>query len=601
MKNTVTRMFLSIGLVIAGVAQAENAPSSPATPPVTPPTVVPPATPPAQISLPPQAVAELSFKQGLKAEMEYVAQLFSKYYAPKEWKEKHIQWNLDAEKKKSLAQIDNAKTMYDVRRALVDFVKSTQDYHVSVRFNTTESATLPVFVRTVDDVTLVVDVDYDALSPMFSELTPGSRILAVDGVPISDVLAQLQKELGRNVAKTDQALSDIAFSFRRASNGLKVPQGPVMITFQTLSGTVKDAQLVWYYSPPAVPDWNPTFAKPSAEAQVPKINFVKPMMISDEAEQYHGEQPYYMGARKPYLSDFGARLWSTSAENTFDAYMYKNQDGKIIGVVRIPSYVPPMGDEQAAIDFAGIVAHFQTHTDSMIIDQLNNPGGSLFLVYTLASMLVDRPVYVPKNRVALDEQTKNLCVTVMRVKDLITSDSIAQMFWGPSIGGYPITKQFHQMTVNYCTEVMNELKAQKTISKPIHLYGFDRVNPFPGPRYSKKIVVLVNELDFSGGDWFPTILQDYNRSLPKDKQRIQILGTRTAGAGGYISQIPITGSFGISRLIFTGSLAERADLNPIENLGVTPDVEIPVTARDYLSGFAFYKGKVAQTLKALMN
>ncbi|MEI7973797.1 MAG: protease-like activity factor CPAF, partial [Bdellovibrio sp.] len=295
-----------------------------------------------------------------------------------------------------------------------------------------------------------------------------------------------------------------------------------------------------------------------------------------------------------FVGDFGkSRIWSSPAESTYDAYMYRNAEGKIIGVVRIPNYTPELGGDQAAADFSEIIQHFETHTDAMIIDQLNNPGGSLFLVYTLASMLTEQSLFLPKNRVALTPSTVAQCAQILKMSDFVINDATARMLYGPSIEGYPITYNFHLMTKNHCEFVISEYKQQKQISDPTWIWGFDKINPYPGPRYTKSIVVMVNELDFSGGDWFPSILQDNKIAT--------IVGVRTAGAGGYISQMSFPSSFGLNRIVFTGSLAERVDTSTIENLGIKPDINIPMTALDYFSGFSYYKSKVRQVLNSLLK
>ena len=83
--------------------------------------------------------------------------------------------------------------------------------------------------------------------------------------------------------------------------------------------------------------------------------------------------------------------------------------------------------------------------------------------------------------------------------------------------------------------------------------------------------------------------------------RATIIGTRTAGAGGYVGSITFPSSFGFSGISCTGSIAERADKNPIENLGVTPDVEIKLTVEDVRKGFTKYLEQVKSTVDSLMK
>ncbi|MCR4295307.1 MAG: S41 family peptidase, partial [Elusimicrobia bacterium] len=127
-----------------------------------------------------------------------------------------------------------------------------------------------------------------------------------------------------------------------------------------------------------------------------------------------------------------------------------------------------------------------------------------------------------------------------------------------------------------------------------HVSGVDDIDPAPKAeeRYTKPILLLTNALDFSGGDFFPAILQD--------NQRATILGVRTAGAGGIVRSFSVN-QFGIDRLSATTSLAERPNGKPIENLGVTPEIPYEITARDLRTGFAEYRWKILKALDGLLD
>jgi len=79
------------------------------------------------------------------------------------------------------------------------------------------------------------------------------------------------------------------------------------------------------------------------------------------------------------------------------------------------------------------------------------------------------------------------------------------------------------------------------------------------------------------------------------------LGTRTAGAGGYVSECTFANPFSMASVSYTASIAERADSNPIENLGVTPDIRYDLTEEDFLNGFSSYKEAILQAVETLLD
>jgi C-terminal processing protease CtpA/Prc len=91
------------------------------------------------------------------------------------------------------------------------------------------------------------------------------------------------------------------------------------------------------------------------------------------------------------------------------------------------------------------------------------------------------------------------------------------------------------------------------------------------------MLVYVDELCFSCGDFVPAILQDNGRAI--------LFGKRTAGAGGYVLGVKHPNLNGIRGFTLTGSIAERKDLQPIENLGVTPDIAYELTIDDARHGY----------------
>lgn len=534
-------------------------------------------------------------KEQLKRELDYVGQLFATQYAPREWKEKFLNWNLPAAVAASQALIDRSTNLREARMAVVEFLNTTADYHVGYSFLSTERATFPFQVKTVEGKTILVFIDRAKLSQVAFPFVEGDEILTMNGRPIAAVLGDIKKVLGANVDATDTAMADLYLVRRAGSANFPIEQGPVTFTIKRAANEkVGSVQLTWEYTPEELSNGILEFPM-QRDPIVPNLQMISPKAI----EMAELENRFGLGGRKSFLPDLGERIWETAETNTFDAYMYQSEKG-FVGVIRLPSYVPAYGAVEglsavyvkAVADFAGILRHFQKFTRALVIDQNNNPGGSVFYLYALASMLSDQALTVPQHRVALSFAEAQSWVTTAKQLEALKSDEDAKKLFGDDeLTGYPVSLALAHSVLDYARFYVREFRAGKDISSPYYLYGVDKINPSPYAQYTKPVVILTNELDFSGGDFFPAILQD--------NHRVTVVGTRTAGAGGYVKSNQFPNSFGLGMIAFTGSLAERVDKNPIENLGVTPDVLLPMTLEDFRGGFKKYNDGVRAVVNGL--
>lgn len=528
----------------------------------------------------------------LNNDLDYVASIFSNYYAPREWKESSFGWDIQKELAIAKTKVQAANSVLDVRAAVAGLIKSTKDYHVSYTFYSTERAVLPLSVKTVEGKTLIVWINRDLLPAGVFPFVEGDEIVGMGGVPVAEVLKEIKNHLGTNVEVTDAALADLYLTRRTARLNMMVPQGPISIQVlrqgQTQSST---HQLFWEYAEEQIPGQLSYLSDEVVWTQPSAITLPKPIMVAPAAKAVRdigATNPYSIGERNSYLPDFGARLWSSPAFYPFDAYIYENEAGKKIGMIRIPDYTPQIPAMATAV-FGEVMKKFEAETEGLLIDQLNNPGGSVFYLYSLVSILAKESMSTPAHRIAVRPGDVKECITTLGQLESITNDAEAKKLIGPSIEGYPTSYQLVLGIRYFCKFMMAEYKAGKKMTDPYFIWGVDRINPHPTIHYSKPIVIMTNQLDFSGGDFFPAIMQDNKRAT--------IVGTRTAGAGGYVLAAEFPNSFGIESISFTGSIAQRPSLDPIENLGVTPDVEIPVTVEDVRGGYTNYINQV----KAVIN
>src|SRR5262249_29962176 len=149
----------------------------------------------------------------------------------------------------------------------------------------------------------------------------------------------------------------------------------------------------------------------------------------------------FIGADKSFIPNLGKVLWRPNADNPFHAYLYLTADGQKVGYVRIPHYI---GGDYSAEKFSEIIDQFENTSAALVIDQVNNPGGSIFYMYALASMLSDKPLVVPKHKETLTQQDVLSAVEIEEQLTKVVDDEQAVELIGETIGGYPVDYQMAQ-------------------------------------------------------------------------------------------------------------------------------------------------------------
>jgi hypothetical protein len=542
----------------------------------------------------PTAFAD-SLKDDVIAQLYAMKSVYKAEYAPAQWKKAHVGYDLETNFQTALsaAQSRSSINIKESREIFKNFIYAMQDYHTSIGFTATESASLPLTIKGAGDRFFIAFIDRTKLSEASFPFHVGDELISFDGKPALDAVNAVQAEILANQAGTDRGIAELNLTNRRASRGLNIPMGAVTLGIQAKGSTrASEIQLVWNYTAETIfprGDVNNNIQGLLANDITVGSGLFRPMMLAG-FDNSAAENPFGIGSRQTFTPALGAKIFETESTNTFHAYIYKNKEGKLIGYLRLPSYVPDAGNYKKAVaDFAGIIARFEETTDSMVIDQVNNPGGSVFYLYTLASMLTDQPLRNPLHRMSVTQGDVMEALTTIKQLAAVTDDESAKKVIGDS-NGYPVSYEFAQLTLNYSRFLVSEWEAGRKLTRPFWIGGVDHINP-AATHYTKPILVLINHLDFSGGDFFPTIMQDNKRAT--------IMGSRTAGAGGYVVDVKIPNNVGIDSFRVTESIAERVDGNPIENLGVTPDISYEITPADYQNKFVPYVNAIQSAISSI--
>jgi hypothetical protein len=529
------------------------------------------------------SMTQQQLKQLMLGDLDSVRNMIAVRYAPGGWKAEQFGWNLDAEIQKARDKI-NASDSFSVKeyqQVLRTLLNSMKDYHVSVSFHSTEVAVLPLGITCAGGRYFISSINRKTLPESAFPFKEGDEITAFDGKPVAEVVAELEKQAGMdNVEQTDAGMTAmIALTVRVGAMGESVPQGPVTISIKPAGGTDSvPFQLQWRYIPELIAQQ--PFVSKNAGVRIP-MSWLAMMVLRTPYAAEGTQASYALGDKNGFLPDFGEKLWQSPPENTFRVYVYRSpSSGRNIGFFRLPTYMAE-DPSQAAKDLAALIPELNQRADALIIDQTNNPGGIVFYLYALASMLTDTPLSVPKHYISLTQADIAESVGFLKGTAGAKTDEDAKAALGPDLAGYPVSLELLKNWTAFHVEVMKQWSSGKTMTSPLPVFGIAAIQPSSSVRFVKPILVLTNAMDFSGGDFFPAIMQDNKRAV--------IFGERTAGAGGVVKEYKQENNLlGVETIKLTATIAERANGQPLENLGVTPDIPYTVNAADVQGGYAGY-------------
>lgn len=313
------------------------------------------------------------------------------------------------------------------------------------------------------------------------------------------------------------------------------------------------------------------------------------MIFPDAVFPAIARNPFIPGAKRswvPVINDVVWKIPKEDEERGYFAYSFRLQDGRGVGYVRIPDYD---FNQDAVEEFGRLVARFQDTTELLIIDQVGNPGGSMLQMYALLSLLTDRPLAVPQHQVTISDDAAAVAADIVANADEELPERVA-----------------------YSHLLLSEKAAGRgngtRLSHPLYLEGIEAIVPAKNP-YTKKIVVLINGLTFSAGEFLAAIIQDTRRGM--------LFGMGTAGAGGCSKKfvLPTSRRLGIDHMMITWTIARRTNGETIEDDGVQPDVTYEPTVEDMessdplrrqldeleISGFQGYRFALLKTLIAVLD
>lgn len=519
--------------------------------------------------------------------LDIIKNTFQVGYAPADWKKERNGWNVDYE-------IDQAKekvrgknlSLKEFHQVLKEFFNTTHDYHSGITFFSTEQAYLPFSVKGVQGRYFISSIDSQDDHFPFNM---GDELISFDGMPTHEKILEIcyrEYGLGNN-EKTDLSLSEQFLTSRYGAFGHVVPKGDIDLHVRSkLTAELTHHTLSWIYFPEKIIPKKLSSKPKRIQGPLllyPRYKTIRAKLSEDDDDRINEKEK--MG----FLPLLGKELWSEKFK-FFHAYIFESPSKKAIGYIRIPTF---LGSDEEAEEFGEIINIFEDNTDALVIDQLDNPGGYLFYLYAIVSMLTDKPIQTLKEKIVITQKEVMEAIDFLVLFDEIKTDSDAKIAYGNSLDGMDVNKALLDSFRSYFAYVVSQWESGNTGMLPCYFFGIDQILPSERYRYTKPILILTNELDFSCADLFPALMQD--------NMRATILGSQTAGAGGTRMATRFPNLLGIESYYYSGSIAERKDLTPLENLGVTPDILLNVTENDLQNNYPDYVRKILETVEMIVK
>jgi len=538
------------------------------------------------------SLAALSRDQRL-ADFNQAVSIIERNYGPLQWKETSIglDWKKNVELYREKIATSNSDTKF--YQTISQFLSSLQDAHVSAQVPSTYRASLGFLCDYVEGKVLIETIDTLRMPEALFPFKKGDQLVALGGVPVEKIMAELSLVNNTGHKESQLRIDAARLTSRKESSGLAVPRGVTTVTVLP-KGAAQPVTVTATWITRGTPiieldDLSKLLDGSSMATIVPattsdsldfmndlkKLSLFNMKLPQAKLQEWASVGVNDIGSPK---SMFKLPEGAKEIEGLPMTGAIYESAGKKIGILRIPAY----DSDELLQNVARAIIQMEKETDVLVLDQTNNPGGAVSLVSDLISIFADRS-YVDMNFVIRPSLAwvDTFSSINQQIAGMIAADP-------QDMAANALKARFEYLE----QEMRDSLVQRKFLTAPVSLdltgrYGM--ILPQPEVRYTKPVLLLINEFDFSGGDAFPALM--------KDNGRVTLFGARTSGAGGNVAAYgPLANSF--FKFYLTESLMVRPNGQFMENLGVSPDISYQVTEDDFMNGYRNYvKAFTTEALK----
>ncbi len=511
-----------------------------------------------------ELVAALTEEQRL-ADFHQLVNTIEKNYAPLQLKRESVGLDWESHVSEYEEIVRNAPSDKEFYHKIAGFMAGLQDAHVSIQLPSNLSARLGFVSDYVNGKVLIDVVDRKVLPKLLFPFERGDRVISIGGVSVNELMEELGKYRATGNPKSDKRLQVAKLTSRRQVSGDIVPQGQVSVEIQPRGENKIITNLVWVRSGSDLVD-APPVSIPTVIAHLPSISDFSLGRLGTFGLRH-------MGSSTPMFDlPEGTEVISQTPNVLMGTY---GREGKKIGLLRIASYgvEPKVLIKEVAI----ALAYLEETVDVLVFDQTNNPGGNGLNVVAIGDLFVENP------RADLLFAVRPTVSWMRRFEPAAHEAGITQSMAFMSAEEEMVFFQALRLRYsNFAEMFRNALEEGDFLTPPFDLLGKMGILLIPKElkvRFTKPVLLLINELCFSSGDMMPAFM--------KDNGRATLFGQKTVGAGGGVEPF---GPLVYSDLDFrlTTSLIFRPNGELLENNGVKPHVEYSITEDDFMNGYKRY-------------
>lgn len=533
--------------------------------------------------------AALSSEQRL-SDFAQLVNILQRNYGPLRWKKQSVGLDFAKHVEEYKARVAAARNDAEYYNLLARFTAGLKDAHVTAMIPSTQRSQLGFTTDLIEGKVLIETVDRLKLPEVLFPFNKGDQLISVGGKSVEQIMDDMMAVSDTGHINSSKRIAAARIPSRRQDRGFAIPKGVTTITVLP-KGAAQPVTVTatWIVSGAPILDLDdlenmgedtdavPTSATNgkqllAALKKLPEFNSALSKVQLEDLSQIG-------------IADIGSpksmfKLPANAKEipgMPVTAAIYEVA-GKKIGLVRIHQYM-----EEGLLEvIARCVFVMEKETDVLVIDQANNPGGSVSLVSDLVGLFAD------KSYKDMDFKIRPSLNWVTKFHDI--NEKIAKMLKDDpnDFAANALKARFDYLE----GEIKDAMTSKRFLTNPVSLNltgSFGMIQPNAQVRYTKPVLLLINEFDFSGGDAFPAIM--------KDNGRVTLFGAQTSGAGGNVAEHGSLANSGF-KLQLTESLMVRPNGQFMENRGVKPDVAYEITEDDFMNDYrGYFKAFTVEALK----